>query len=281
MGLACPWPPPHYLPPLPIKGSPWRRKIGCPLFHRRQPSAYARHCSTSVSRSSSAPLVDSVHPENPLELTVLLRLILQHKTHQIDCYTGSHHRRPPPTAHRWALSPMLLVAGKSLPNVLGILVQLGSQAKEIFFTFGVVSAVNAVGCHRPITAHRWDPTSWPPLLEFDVVACKPKMADRFPSKTLSFPSSLGQRWGHHPGHARRADLKATRGPVKLGLHPRSHCGYGLRVAQMNSTLLQFPLGLFQIQIEFGSNSLVFGLNSRIWSSCIWIWNPSSNSEFNL
>jgi hypothetical protein len=44
---------------------------------------------------------------------------------------------------------MLLITDMSLPNVLGALVQPRSQAKESFFSLDPVSAVDAVGCHRP------------------------------------------------------------------------------------------------------------------------------------
>jgi hypothetical protein len=55
------------------------------------------HHSTPISQSSNPSLVDYVCPENPLELTVLLCLVLQPKTHPSDRSTGSH-RRPPPSA---------------------------------------------------------------------------------------------------------------------------------------------------------------------------------------
>jgi hypothetical protein len=44
---------------------------------------------------------------------------------------------------------VLLIAGKSVPNVLGALVMLRSRAKESLFDLDPIFVVDTVGCHRP------------------------------------------------------------------------------------------------------------------------------------
>jgi hypothetical protein len=113
------WPAESFYPPLvnsirpgnpQLKGHHGIEKLPFPLFHRCQLRGSASRRSSLVNRSSSPLLVDSVHPENPLDLMVLLRSILQLEIHSFDLYTGSCCRRLPPISELSLLCSLLLAS---------------------------------------------------------------------------------------------------------------------------------------------------------------------------
>jgi hypothetical protein len=145
MSLSATGQPGGGTPPLPlalppIKRPPGRRETHFSSSSTASTRASADRRSTSVSWSSSPPLLDSVHPENPLELTLLLRFVLQPKTipptaaldvvvdlrHlQVSSFLGAPHRQ------------------QALANVLGVLVQLRNRATKIIFDMDPSSTISS------------------------------------------------------------------------------------------------------------------------------------------
>jgi hypothetical protein len=179
---------------------------------------------------------------------------------------------------------MLLFTGKSLPNVLDVLMQLGSQAKEVFFTLEPVIPLAIIVCRRPDCLA--GDTALPGCPISSLTGGIP-----FPFKNLelfavAWPvarSPPRARWTHrHVRSPRRArvgfapaawaSLKASHGPSELGRGLAGHCGRGLLGSPSEEYPFSISIGFnsneIQIQTEFSSNSLVFGLNFRIRSSCM-------------
>jgi hypothetical protein len=79
------------LTPLPIKRTPVveRNHFSSPFLPATK--ALCHHRSSIVSHRSNWPILDSFGSYNPLELMVLLRSVLQPKTHPSEPYIGSHH----------------------------------------------------------------------------------------------------------------------------------------------------------------------------------------------